>query len=98
MSRSAWIHSLPAYYWVPFCIPKITLLPGDWILPNIWPDISESRGNVSGRTFWSKQFRKHVFWIRTEGDTAVLSSAHIVSTWHFQLYTWMSSYLMAGFP
>ena len=32
------------------------------------------------------------------GDTAALSSAHIVSTWHFQLYTWVSSYFMAGFP
>ena len=30
-------------------------------------------GNGSGRTFWSKRVQKHVFRIRTEGDTAVLS-------------------------
>ena len=49
-------------------------------------------GIGSSQTFRPKQAQKHVFWIGTEEDTAILSSAHIVSTWHFQLYTWVSSY------
>ena len=66
--------------------------------PDIQPDIFESWGNGSGRTFQSKWAQKHVFWIRNEGDTAVLSSAQFFSTWHFQLYTRVSSYFMAGLP
>ena len=57
---------------VHFVYWKMIIFPGDQIF-----------SNGSRQTFWSKWAQKHVFWIRTEGDTAVLSSAHIVSTWHF---------------
>ena len=50
---------------VHFVYWKMIILPGDQIFRN-----------ESGWTFRSKWAQKHVFWIRTEGDTAVLSSAH----------------------
>ena len=49
-------------------------------------DIYSGSGDVSSWTLQSKQAKEHVFCIRTEGDIPVLSSVHITSTWHFQLY------------
>ena len=46
---------------VHFVYWKMIILPGDRI-----------SSNGSSWTFWLKQVQKHVFWIRTEGDTAVL--------------------------
>ena len=75
---------IPAYYWVLFCIPKIIILPGDRIFSQTYLKVEVmDLAKHSGQN----EPKKHVFWIRNEGDAAVLSSAHIVSTWHFQLYT-----------